>query len=364
MRDIFPVNEKAAQLPCQAMSGRKLNTEQRYSTSPPAHFQPLLADILLDKIDPAFADNWDSWWRILAAYRNSGGSLERFIEWSHTEKYNVPKQVERGWNNCKLTAGIGTLAYYARLSGNPDIDQELRKQHTGQISFRCNLPRQNPKPVVDAVKARQMFIDPWAGSDAATLEKKLLERSNPKPQGKSGADDLLMVLGMFRNEEILCCPKHTYDIGTANRDTASGWRERLMSGESPREFFIPNPHTGLEGTTQDGKPSWRADNCFNRRYAIIEFDLMPLADQMNLWISLIDAGVRPSILTFSGSKSIHALIPAATDAEVATIFNIFLPMGADPHTRNVGRMTRTPGAIRMDKGTVQRLLYMNFEVAK
>ena len=129
MRDILTVNEKAAQLPCQAMSGRKLNTEQRYSTSPQPQCQPELADILLDKIDPRFADITEDWWRIGAAYRNSGGSQERFIEWSHTEKYNVQKQVERGWNNCKLTAGIGTLAYYARLSGNPDIVNELQHQH-------------------------------------------------------------------------------------------------------------------------------------------------------------------------------------------------------------------------------------------
>lgn len=339
-------------------------TEQRYSTSSPLQLQPLLADRLLNMLDPTFADNWDSWWRILAAYRNSGGSLERFIEWSHTEKYNVQKQVERGWNNCKLTAGIGTLAYYAKLSGNPDIVNELRKQHPGQISFRCNLPRQNPKPVVDAVKARKMFIDPWSGSDTVTLEKELLARSNPRVQGNSGADDLLAVLSMFSDEDILTFPQHTYDIGIFSRDTVSGWRARLLSGEPPREFFISNVHCGEMRPKQDGELSWRADACFKRRFVVIEFDEMLLDDQMRLWLSLIDFGVRPTCLTFSGSKSVHALIPVTTEAEVTIIFDLFLPLGADPHTKNVGRLSRTPGAIRMDKGTVQRLLYMNLEVAQ
>jgi hypothetical protein len=209
-----------------------------------------------------------------------------------------------------------------------------------------------------------MLIDPWAGLDAATLEKELLARSNPMPQGNSGAGDMLAMLGMFRPADILAFPANTYDVKSASRDTVSGWQGRLLSGETPREFFIPNPHTGLEGTTQDGKPSWRADACFTRRYVVIEFDSMLLDDQMRLWLSLIDSGFRPTCLTFSGSKSVHALIPAMTEAEVTTIFNLFLPLGADPHTKNVGRLTRTPGAIRMDKGTVQRLLYMNFEVAK
>ena len=319
---------------------------------------------MLDKIDRAYADITEDWWRILAAYRNSGGSLERFQEWSRTDKYNVPRQIERGWNNCKLTAGIGTLTYYVKLSGHADIIQELLRQHPGQISLRHNLPISTPKPVVDVVKARQMLIDPRAGSDAAALEHELEERSNPMPQGSSGAGDMLTVLGMFKPHDILTFPQDPYDIWTASRDTVSGWRNRLLAGEKLREFFIPNPHTGFEGTTQDGKPSWRADTCFTRRFVLIEFDTMALADQLRLWLSLINLGIRPSVLTFSGSKSVHALIPATTEAEVTTIFNIFLPLGADPHTKNVGRLTRTPGAIRKDKGTVQRLLYMNFEVAK
>ena len=364
MRDILPINEKAAQLPCQAISGRKINTEQRYCTSPQPQLQPKLANTLLGMIDHAFADVTKYWWPILAAFRNSGGSLEGIIEWSHTEKYNEPQQVRRAWDNCKLTAGIGTLAYYARLSGNPDIVQELRQQHPRQITNSNYRTTPSQKPVVDAVKARQMLIDPLAGLDAAALKKELLARSNPMPQGNSGAGDMLTVLSMFGNEDTLTFPQHTYDIGSASRDTVTGWRDRLVSGEPPREFFIPNTHCGEMRPKQDGRLSWRADACFTRRFVVIEFDEMPLADQLRLWLSLINLGIRPSVLTFSGSKSVHALIPAPTDAEVATIFNIFLPLGADPHTKNVGRLTRTPGAIRKDKGTVQRLLYMNFEVAK
>lgn len=343
--------------------GDRKKTVLQYNTIPQSNCQ-ILADRLLEMIDRTFADKWESWWRIGAAYRNSGGSQERFIEWSHTEKYNVQKQVERGWNNCKLTAGIGTLAYYARLSGNPDIVNELQHQHPWRISSRHILPISTPKLVVDTVKALQMLLDPWAGLAATALKKGLLERSNPKPQGGSGAGDMLTVLGMFKPNDILTFPQDPYDIGSASRDTAVGWRERLQSGETLREFFIPNIHCGEMRAKQDGKLSWRADSCFTRRYAVIEFDSMLLDDQMRLWLSLIDSGIRPVCLIFSGGKSVHAWVPASTEAEVATFFNLFLPLGADPHTKNVGRLSRTPGAIRKDKGTVQRLLYMNFEAAK
>ena len=336
----------------------------RYNTVKSQNCQLLLADRLLDKINPAFADVFEYWWRILAAYRNSGGSLKRFQEWSRTVKYDVPKQVERAWYNCQLTAGLRTLAYYVKESGNPDIVQEVRKQHYGQMKAPSNRTPPIQKPVVDVVKARQMLIDPWGGADGATLEKELLTRSNPKPQGNSGAGDMLAVLPMFENEDILTFPQHTSDIGSDSRDTVAGWRNRLLSGEPPREFFIPNLHCGAMRQKHDGELSWRADACFTRRFVVIEFDSMPLADQLRLWLSLIDSDIRPTCLTFSGGKSIHAWIPASTATEVTIFFDCLLPLGADPHTKNVGRLSRTPGAIRKDKGTVQRLLYMNFEAAK
>jgi hypothetical protein len=323
--------------------GDKGKTEQIYSTPQPSKCQ---ADQLLDMIDPIFADDTKSWWEILSAYRNSGGSLERAVEWSYTPKYNEPRQVERAWNNSKSKAGIGTLIHFAKKSGHSNVVAQLPQ-----------------KPAIDTEKAKKVLIDPWANLGTAALEAELLQRSNPKPCGTSGPDDLLLVLGMCKNEDTLVYPQNTYDTGSYSRDTVAGWRKRLLSGEAPREFIIPNVHCGEMRQTQDGKPSWRADACFTRRFVVTEFDEMTLDDQLRLWLSLIDFGVRPALLTFSGSRSVHAWLPAKTTDEVDRIFDLLIPLGADPHTRNVGRLSRTPGAVRKDKATVQRLLYLNYEVS-
>lgn len=112
--------------------GDRKKPEHQYSTIPPANCQ-ILADILLNKIDPTYADDWEICLRILVAYRNSGGAIEHFIDWSHAAHSDVSKKIKRAWYNCQFGAGLWTLVFYVKISGNLNIVQALRRQHYEQM---------------------------------------------------------------------------------------------------------------------------------------------------------------------------------------------------------------------------------------
>lgn len=131
-------------------------------------------------------------------------------------------------------------------------------------------------------------------------------------------------------------------------------------------FVIINP---LNGTQTEGG-SLRTDaNVTDFRFILCECDNTPLEQQ----IPLIRGLKLPVVsLTFSGGKSVHALIDAATlnggkkieslseyKRLTAGLFEKIGPLGFDPATKNAARLSRLPGIWRNDKNTFQTLLYLN-----
>ncbi len=133
-------------------------------------------------------------------------------------------------------------------------------------------------------------------------------------------------------------------------------------GELPH--IIPNPLTGLQGTTKSGSKSWRADDCVaSFRFCVVEFDSIGMDEQLAFW-----AGFKVPIaaLIDSGGKSIHAWLRVdapnrrAWEEEVEDLLfgQILGPMGVDTACKNEARLSRLPGAFRPDRGRWQHLLYL------
>ena len=100
------------------------------------------------------------------------------------------------------------------------------------------------------------------------------------------------------------------------------------------------------------------------RFAVAESDSMSLEDQLAFWMGCPSLPV--AMLTFSGSKSIHALLrvdcadAAEWEAKIAgELFPGFLvPMGMDPACKNPARLSRMPGFYRIDTKQIQKCLYL------
>lgn len=145
---------------------------------------------------------------------------------------------------------------------------------------------------------------------------------------------------------------------------ASEWIERFENGVAVPEHIIPNPLSGEQGRTKDGKRSYRADSCVERfRFAVVEFDTMSREQQIHFW-----AGVKLPIaaLVDSARRSVHGWIriDAANAGEWTRrvedkLFTLLTAVGADAACKNEARLSRMPGGFRAETGRCQRLLYLN-----
>ncbi|MDB6077645.1 MAG: hypothetical protein JWO82_1392 [Akkermansiaceae bacterium] len=102
-------------------------------------------------------------------------------------------------------------------------------------------------------------------------------------------------------------------------------------------------------------------------FAVMECDHLAIDLQEALLAKFIVDGLDIRACTFSGGKSVHALIwVGATDladyrAKVRPLFDALVPFGFDPATKNPSRMSRLPGSTRrLSDGTtrLQDLRYL------
>lgn len=203
-----------------------------------------------------------------------------------------------------------------------------------------------------------------------------LMASSPLPIPEKNRDQAdLFLATRYRPEELLFCGARTEagKIGE-NIRPAGQWRERFAATSiEPPETFIVNPLTGEEGRNQEGKPSFRcAGTVAAWRYLLLEFDQMSLADQLRFWSGVVETGSLPvRSITFSGSKSLHGIIEfrqdltaeqwrAGVDRVLATVCSPRAPQEqrADQACKNPDRLSRMPGAWRVDKGGRQFLLWL------
>ena len=183
--------------------------------------------------------------------------------------------------------------------------------------------------------------------------------------GEPGPRDALALLGaLYAPDEFVFCGER---YGAEVR-TAGDWMRRIEDGAPVPPHWIPNPLTGGEHPTGDGKLSRRGDSAVaSFRFAVAEFDGLSKPDQLAFWWGFRTAPIVA--LIDSGGKSIHAIlrVDCATradwerDIEEKLFPRVLCPLGCDPACRNESRLSRLPGHFRREKNQWQRLLYLNTE---
>ncbi|MDD6337945.1 MAG: hypothetical protein PUC15_06135 [Lentisphaeria bacterium] len=141
---------------------------------------------------------------------------------------------------------------------------------------------------------------------------------------------------------------------------------QLMNLGAFHSSICVNPLTG----EADEKGSFRSSGCVKEfRYLLLESDELPLNQKIPLLAGLELPVVA---MTFSGNKSIHALVRAdkitcigkINDLQdwkknVGDLFNFLVPLGFDGATKDPVRLSRLPGSWRPDKQKFQKLLFLN-----
>ncbi len=158
------------------------------------------------------------------------------------------------------------------------------------------------------------------------------------------------------------------ELDAINSESAPQEQKRKIADLGNRyPFFVVNPLTGESNEAGSLRSN---SNVKVFRYVLLESDSLPLDQQVPLMCGLKLPIVS---MTFSGGKSIHALVDVTRipggenvkdmDSWNATVKRDFFgqlgPLGFDKATSNPARLSRLPGMFRSDKGTFQRLIYLN-----
>jgi hypothetical protein len=206
----------------------------------------------------------------------------------------------------------GMVTAKARVTANA-------ARFTGGNSVRC-FRRHTPKPPQPTDRVRRLIE---AGRDVSTMEALRELSPVPIPRATDARAYLRqtksMLVRLFGDGDIVNIRTGKTDRTPATpganlRPLADWMRQTGGHGEIVR----PNPFTGKQGNTADGKPSFGAKDCIaDYRHMVFEFDEMPLTDQCRFWAGFIRRGALPLVtLTYSGGKSIHGVIHVnASDAE-------------------------------------------------
>lgn len=153
----------------------------------------------------------------------------------------------------------------------------------------------------------------------------------------------------------------------------SEWLELLLKKQLPGDIIGRNPYSGSQGKNGEGKPSFVSTDCIRAfRYALIEFDALPIPEQCAFWLGLLQSSSHfaPRIvsLVHSAGKSIHGLVRIDANRLLAPRFKDDMKrlFCADPdpcyHADAAGFTlrggTRLAGARRSSNGEIQQLIYL------
>jgi hypothetical protein len=147
--------------------------------------------------------------------------------------------------------------------------------NTPYVSTRTAIPRAN----VNGAKLLDAIVERATGLTEVDLWEASPVRICWPPE-----DDAMEVLRrLYRPEDRLFIGTR-HDAGAGHVLPVSEWNTRFARGIGIPEHIIPNPLTGEQGLTKDGKHSFRADSCVARfMLALVEFDAMPRGKQIEFW---------------------------------------------------------------------------------
>jgi hypothetical protein len=268
---------------------------------------------------------------------------------------------QAGLNPDQIARDLADHAHGTRTVTGGEIRAAVAKafDSLSTIVPYANARTARPGPLVDGAKLLKSIVERGAAFTEVDLWEASPERIDWPPE--HDATELLQRL--YAPEDLLFIGAR-YDTGAANVLAVSEWIERFERSGLIPEHIIPNPLTGKEGLTKDGKASYRADSCVAQfRFAVVEFDTLPREQQIQFW-----AGVKLPVVALldSGGKSVHGWIRIdAANANEWTrrveskLFDILTVLGADGACKNEARLSRMPGHFRAEKDRWQRLLYLD-----
>jgi hypothetical protein len=237
----------------------------------------------------------------------------------------------------------------------------------GIRSGRLSRPTASTKPV-DAEYTIRKFL-----KDFRAEEADFWHESHWKPPENWRRDVCMCLAGLYHTGELVNIVTD-YVLENDAKAKPVGWGQVMERDEAMRfirDNGVPSSKAGgwirpnpIDGKRLVGAKGWTDANVTIFRYALVEFDTVPLDLQLSFLARL---PLPINAIVTSGGRSVHAWVRVnATSLEayrskVDEMLRVLKPFGVDQNNKNPSRMSRLPGALRKvgaGEDGRQRLLYL------
>jgi hypothetical protein len=187
---------------------------------------------------------------------------------------------------------------------------------------------------------------------------KLRERSQPIP--KDGRD---ILINAYPRDPYLCIG---WSVSNFLTKRLSHWVEEPLDGA---QYLAPNPMKAESMEKHDGTLTRKCHELVAERwYLAVEFDDATLDQQAGrlAWLGTKRGGGLPlTLVTFSGSKSLHGLYRAihVPERALAKFYDKAIALGADPALWTPSQFTRMPLGFNTNKNQRQKVHFYHEENA-
>jgi hypothetical protein len=302
-------------------------------------------------------------WGIVAGHSKETIQLEISSHWGGPKSQTV-KEFDGAYDKA--------VELVKEMENAPPPAPETEEQRARRIE-QCRIEKERKHAEIERGKLAALdAVKKLAGSPMSFEQ---LQNESPVPLSQFCFEDhpgqaaALLLRTLYKPDDLVFCgeldawPSKQKELIRGAHD----WADAFLSGHPIPEQLAVNPMSGKEGTNQSGGPSYRSSNCVaDYRYTLFESDYAPLDIQAAFLHRMIADGWPVASITYSGGKSLHALIRVdgieteeQWDLKIKTELASYLKaLGADDSCFLSHQTSRLPGAFRQDKGKRQSLLWL------
>ncbi len=230
-----------------------------------------------------------------------------------------------------------------------------------RIAPRSTAPTAS-NPALNPKADFKSFIVDYADLTHEEILAELQKRSSFQPVSmtdyKSAAEAIAFIEALYDQEDFLFLGDKFDAKKRQHVMLRNSWIKAIEAYGVQHPFICLNPVSPRGALNDDGVLSFRTKrNIAKHKYSLFENDNVDLRDQSVFWYKMILKGFPVMALTFSGNKSLHAVVETQLH-EIENLKAVFTRLGFDSKTFDPARQSRLPGHWREDTQKFQKLLYL------
>lgn len=270
-------------------------------------------------------------------------------------------------------AKVMLVARHLVRDTEPDKDEEIiellfeatqrvkrRRMTKGEVGRIVDWLRNRPARSYEAMP-KQDAADPRLMERVDSLDfglERLASQSEPVPE-----DGRAVLQILYPNNPFICIG---FSVSNFYTKRVSEWVEQPLDGA---QYLAPNPMKAASMEKPDGGITKKChDLVLARWYLAVEFD-NGSADQQATRLAWLGAkrggGLPLTLVTFSGSKSMHGLyrVIGMPERRLSRFYDTAIGLGADPALWTPSQFTRMPQGFHQTKHKRQRVYFLSKENA-